>query len=273
MEEHEHLPDGNRLSIIIATILLAYALSQFFKFSGFKWNLVLPGVIFPFDINFTFLTSFLVAVLAALGTDWILSTHPHCEAHKTLQYTILPALTAWLIGIPLSTLRMGLQWWVVFALGGGLLLLVIVAEYIAVDFLDLRHTLAVITLTAVSFSLFLILAIVLRAVQARLYILIPALGIMMVLVSLRFLYLRLDGKWYPIWAISISAVICQIAIGLHYWKLFPLTFGLLLLGLAYAINSFVVSLIDSEGKHITWVEPVLMLLWIWGLSFIVGGNV
>jgi hypothetical protein len=270
MEEHQHLPDGNRLSIIIATILLAYAMTQFVQFANLRWTFELNDIVFPFEFNVTFLTSITAAILAALGTDWILHSHPHFKAGTALQHTILPALTAWLIGIPLSTLRIGIQWWVLFALGGTLLLLVIVAEYIAVDFLDVRHTPATIGLTAVSFSLFLILTTVLRAVQTRLYIFIPAIALPMALVTIRFLYLRLGGKWYPIWALVISALISQIAIGLHYWPLSPLTFGLLLLGPVYAINSLAVSLIGNDGGRLKFVEPIIILTIIWGLGFILG---
>jgi hypothetical protein len=37
------------------------------------------------------------------------------------------------------------------------------------------------------------------------------------------------------WSVGIALVIGQVAAALHYWPLSPLRFGLLILGLAYAL--------------------------------------
>jgi hypothetical protein len=86
---------------------------------------------------------------------------------------------------------MGVLWWAVFAIGGGLLILVLIAEYIVIDPSDVRHTLAAAGLTALSFTLYLILAIVLRSAGLRLFWMLPALMLAAGLVSLRTLHLRL----------------------------------------------------------------------------------
>lgn len=270
MEEHRHLPDSNRFSVLTATILLAYALTPFVTIPESKFILQLPGMVFPFRLTFSSLVAVLVALLAAVGTDWLLRGHPHLGKQNTLQHSLLPAMTAWVIGLPLSALITGPAWWVVFTLGGILLALVFLSEYIVVDFSDLRHAPATVGLTAVSFALFLILAIAVYNTALRLYLLLPALVIPMALVSLRSLYLRLGGRWCITWSIGISLVVGQIAMALHYWPLSPLSYGLFLLGPAYALTSMAGSVEEQRPWATLWIEPAVMLVIFWGLAFILG---
>ena len=187
------------------------------------------------------------------------------------QHWLLPALTAWVIGVPLNSLAVGLQWWAVFAFGGLLLVLVLIAEYIAVDPYDTLHGPAAIGLTAVSYALLLILTIALVAAGTRLYIFLPALTIAIFLVTIRSLYLRLAGRWYFGWSIGISLVIAQVAMALHYWPLSPLRFGLVILGLAYALASVAGSVEEGRPGKALWVEPVVMLVVLWGIAIALRG--
>jgi hypothetical protein len=268
MEEHQHLPDTNRLSILTATILLAYALTPFIKFPEAQFTLTLPGVVFPFSLTFGTVVAVLVAMLAAFGTDWLLRGHPHLGKRKTFLHSLLPAMTAWVIGVPISTIAMGFEWWVVFALGGILLALVFLAEYIAVDFSDVRYALAAIGLNAVSYALFLILAIAIRQPDFRLYLLLPALFFPMALVTYRSLFLRLNGRRCLTWSLGIALVICQIGMGLHYWPVSPLAYGLILIGPAYALTSLAGSIEESRSWRTLWIEPAVMLAALWGLALV-----
>jgi hypothetical protein len=257
------LPDANRLSILASTILLAYALTPFIQTSGQELSLNLPGFVFVYRLNFNTLVSFLVAALAAVGTDWLVKSHPQIGQQKPYQHWLLPALTAWVIGVPLNSLPVGLQWWAVFAFGGVLLILVFVAEYVSVDLSDALHAPATIGLTAVSFALYLILSIAMRAAGLRIYLMLPALVFAMALVVVRTLYLRLGGQWRWAWAIGVAIVVGQIATGLHYWPLSPVTFGLILLGPAYALTSMVGAIEEGRSWRTLWIEPAIMLTAIW----------
>jgi len=168
MQVRQHLPDANRLSVVTATILLAYALTPFVKLPGQEFDIQLPGFLLQIRLNFNTVVSVLVALLAAAGTDWLMQGHPTASGVARLPNWLLPALTAWAIGVPLTTLEVSTAWWGVFALGGLLLIMVLVAEYIVVDPTDLRHTPASVGLIAVSFALYLVLAISLRASSLRL---------------------------------------------------------------------------------------------------------
>jgi hypothetical protein len=268
MEAHQHLPDANRLSILTATILLAYALTPFIRFPAHLISVQLPGVYLAFNLTFTSLVAVLVALLAAVGTDWLLQNHPNLGSKNTLSHGFLPAMTAWAIGVPISSLNIGVEWWIVFTLGGVLLFLVFLSEYIVVDFSDVRHALASMGLTATSFALFLILVIAVRGAGLRLYLVLPAVVIPTALVSLRALYLHLGGKWSINWSIAIALVIGQISMGLHYFPISPLSFGLILLGSAYALVSIAGSIEQKHSLRTLWIEPAVIVSIFWGLAFL-----
>jgi len=274
-EEHQHLPNMDRLSVLAAMILLAYALLPFIQIPERNLELQVLGVFFVFKIEFSTLIAILTAGLAAAGMNWLLHDHPFFEeqgrsVHSLFQHWLLPALTAWVIGVPLNSLAASLEWWAVFAFGGLLLVLVLVSEYIAVDSFDTRHGLAAVALTAVSYALTLVLTIAMVAAGSRLYILLPALGTAIFLVTLRSLYLRL-GRWCYGWAIGITLVVGQVAAALHYLPLSPLRFGLFILGLAYALASLAGSIEEDRPARSLWVEPAIMLAVLWGLAIFLRG--
>jgi len=259
-----YLPDADRLSVLAATILLAYALTNFVVLPSREFSIQLPGLFLSFEINIRTFVAILAGGLTASGADWILRDHPALGNRTTLQHWLLPALTAWVIGLPLFNLPPGWSWWVLFIAGGGVLMLVLVAEYIVVDPDDIRYSLGAAVLTAVSFAMFLILAIVLHSVGLRLIFLVPALGFACLLVSARTLHLRLNGQWLLPESLVIALVVGQIAAALHYWPLSPVAFGLAVLGPAYALTSFMTSLAQEHPVRQSLIEPgvVLSLAWV-----------
>jgi hypothetical protein len=271
MDEHNHLPDIDQLSVLAATILLAYALTPFVQIPETNLVLRLPFAVFSYPLNFGTLVSILTAALAAVGADWLLRSHPHLGNSLHWAHLLLPALTAWAIGVPLGTLKISPEWWAVFAMGGSLLVWVFIAEYIVVDFQDSRHGPATIGLTALSFALYLILAITVRSAGLRLYLLLPALVIPLAMVCLRTLYLRIGGGLHLAWTFGIMAVTAQVVIGLQYWPLPPLPYGLILTGLAYALTSIAGSIEDGRTWPALLIEPGIVMGLLWFLAFILRG--
>lgn len=271
MEQHTHLPETNRLSVLTSTILLAYALTPFVNIPVSDLRINLPIGVFSFSINFSTIVSILVATLAGFGTDWLLRGHPHFELKSSIPHSLLPAMTAWVIGIPLSTLGFGVSWWALFAIGGVLLVLVFIAEYITVDFTDIRFAPAAVGLTALSFGLFLILAITLRAAGLRLYLVLPALALPVFLISLRTIYLRSNGQWRLSWTVCITLVVTQIATGLQYLPVKPLGYGLFLIAPAYALTSLAVSMEEGHPFRSAWPGPLIIMVILVFLGFVFGG--
>ena len=157
-----------------------------------------------------------------------------------------------------------------FLIGGLLLVLVILSEYITVDPEDTRLTVVSIGLSALSLVLFLILAVSIRASGARLYLVIPAIGIGSGLVSLRIFYLRSGRNWQYAWSLGISLILAQIAAGLHYLPLSPVQFGLLLVGFLYGLISISESVIQNQFTKRVFVEPAIIFIVILILVLILG---
>ena len=79
------------------------------------------------------------------------------------------------------------------------------------------------------------------------------------LVSLRTLRLRLGDRWCYLEAGLVALITVQIAAALHYWPLSPVTFGLALLGPAYALTKFLGNLAranrrarQSSSRRLCW---------------------
>jgi len=269
LEQHHYMPDRHSLSMVAAIILLSYALAHMVAIPSRKLGMQLPGFYLSISININTFASFLVAGLTAAGADMLLRDHPMLQKGATFQHMLLPSLTALVIGLPLAQLPLNLLWWLGFSIGGLLLLFVLIAEFITVDPQDIRHGMAAAGLTAVSFALFLTLAIILRFTSTRLFLILPALALASGLVSLRTLHLRLGGEWMLAPALVVFLIIGQLSAGLHYWPLSPVAYGLALLGPAYSLTSFFANL--GEGVQIkkAILEPALVLMLVWGAAILV----
>ena len=271
MEQTNQTPDFGRLSIISAVIILAYALVPFVQIPPQSIAIRLPWAIFNFNFDFGTLVSILVALLAALGVDWLIQTHPNREGQTFVRHGLVPALTAWVIGVPLSLLEVGLEWWVVVGLGGILLTFVLVAEFLVVDSKSNSHLPASIGLTAISFALYLILAIALQASGLRLFLLLPALVVTLFFLVSRSLFLRTSGDWNWFWSAGIAFFIGQLALGLHYLPIQPLTFGLLLVSISYPLTLLVIAMKEGRKGFSLFLEPFAMFIILFLLAIFTNG--
>jgi hypothetical protein len=270
MNQENRKIDGSRLSMVMATILLAYSLTPFINIPNRELNLQLPGFLFLLRVDYTGLVSILSAGLGATGMSWMLqSRSKELHSGKDFQHLLLPALTAWAIGVPLGALEINLQWWAVFIFGGLLLTSVFIAEYIVVDIEDQRAGLAIIGLSAVGYAVFLILCVALRGAGLRLYLTLPVYFLAAGLISWRVLTLRLSGKnsWY--WSITPAIIILQVAIGLHYLPISPIQFGLVLTGLCYSVLSFAVLFEQQVNRKWIWMEPTMIFIFFIGTALII----
>jgi Protein of unknown function (DUF5656) len=264
----KNLPDINHLSVLAAMIVLAYTLGRFIDLPGWQVSSQLPGLYIEFTIDVNMITAVLVAGMTAAGANWLMQDHPVARGKHSLEHAILPALTALVIGIPLSRVPVGLGWWMGLISGAVILVLVLIAEYIAVNLEDIRLPMATAALSAVSFALFLLLAGALRAGGVRLLYNTPALVFAAWLVSLRVTNLRLHGGWTIYESAIIAFVIGQLTAAFNYWPLTPIAFGLVLLGPSYALISLFCNLIEEKPFRQVIAEPIISILIAWGAALV-----
>ncbi|MCB9136103.1 MAG: hypothetical protein H6636_11795 [Anaerolineales bacterium] len=268
----QHFPNFDRISTLAVVTLLAYAMGRFVDLPTRTVGIEVWGVYFGFVLDANTVVSILVAGLTASGADWLIRQHPALHDRQTLQHWFVPALTALVLGEILHSLPTGLLWNIVFVIGAGLLLLVLVAEYLVVNAEDPSYPAAVAGLTALSFALFLVLAITLKSNATRLSFLMPPMAFSAGLISLRYIYLRLNlqdnftpenGRMALFAAFVISLIVGQLSVAFHYWTLSPIPFGLALLGPAYGLTNFVGNLTDGRETRRAIIEPALIWGGIW----------
>jgi uncharacterized membrane protein YozB (DUF420 family) len=269
-EEHRHMPDANRLSVLVAAILLAYALAHLIEVQPYIFQFSFFGILLSIPLNLTLAATLLSTGLTAAGADWLLRGHPHLHDESTLQHWILPALTSFVLGVPLYNLPFGPVWMASLGLGGLLLMLVFLAEYIALDSSDVRYPAASAGLAALSYVMFLILMITLSFASTRLILVaiitFPAVS----LVVLRSLHLR-TGKWEFAWSFGIALIVIQLAAALHYWPLEPVQVGLALLGPLYVLTELAINLDESISPRQAGLEAFLGLAFFWVVALLVRG--
>jgi hypothetical protein len=255
----KYLPDFDRVSVLAGMITLAYIMTHFVDIPVQQFALQLPRIYLSVQINVNTLVGILVASLTAVGVDWVFQDHPERKG-RTLPHLILPALTAWVIGLPLNQTPFGWGWWAILAGGILLLTLVLVGEYISINTDDIRQPLAAAGLTAASFALYLILATSLRSGGTRLFLALPGLALGAWLVSLRVLHLRLHGQWLIYESAIIAFIVSQFTAAFFYWPITPVVFGVLILGPTYALTSLIGGLVEESPLRQAIIEPVLAVL-------------
>ena len=268
MKEINYLPDANRVGVVTAAVLLAYALTGLIQTPEFTVELQLPGFYFAYPLSLNTVLVIMAAGLTATGMDWLLRSHPSLDKTRTIEHWLLPTLATFIIGIPLTTLPPGGIWWIGFGIGGLLLVLVFLAEYIVVEPSAPNYAVASAGIAALSYAVYLILIIVMRFGGVRLFLMAPALFIAAGLVSLRTLHLRVSQKWEFGWALGIAFICIQIVAGLHYWPVSPIQFGLVALGPLYALSTLAGNLMDDIPLRRAIVEPLTVLVLSWGIVFL-----
>ncbi|GAB4417144.1 MAG: hypothetical protein Kow002_03430 [Anaerolineales bacterium] len=269
VESKQYLPDINRLGVLSAIVLLTFALTNVIQTPQLTFELQLPGFYIETPLSLRTIMIVLATGLTATGMDWLLRGHPSLRDKAAIEFWLLPTLSTLIIGLPLWVLPGGTTWWIGFLIGGLLLIFIFVAEYIVVDPSAPSYAIATTGLTALSYAVFLILAITLRYGSARLFVLGPVLFIAAGLVSLRVLHLRLSRLWAFAWAGGIALICMQLGASLHYWPISPTQFGLALLGPLYACTTLAGNLLEDIPTSRAIIEPVAALTFAWGIALFI----
>lgn len=263
----QYLPEKNKLSVLIATILLAYSLTRFLSFPERTIAFQIAGVFIEIPINIYTIISIIVVALTASGADWLVRGHPNLKMSNPITHWLLPSLTSLVIGFPIIQLPFSPTWIASFLIGGITLTVVLVAEYITIDTEDLRQPIAASALIVVSFIIFLTFSISLRLEGYRLILTLPAIFFAGFLVSLRSIQLQQSGRLALLEAGCIALVACQVAAALHYWPISPISFGLAILGITYPLTILATNIADGNPYKNATVGPSVLFVLFWGVAY------
>jgi hypothetical protein len=268
MQATPHLPDRERLSALMAVIMIAFVVSRFVHLPGQTLAFQFVGIYLPLQVDINTAIALLLAGLTATGTDWLLQTEEVPGVHSRYRHWLLPAMTAWVLSLPLASLPFNAEWWLALILCGLFLLAVVLAEFASSSSQNRYYPLATQALSILTLSLFLILAITVRAVALRLYLALPAVGLGGLLAASRLQLLRSGQNWQPLQMVGIAFICTQLAAALHYLPLSALGYGLALLGVLYSLNHYIGALNTGEGNRQTIREAFIFLVVFWTLALL-----
>ena len=269
-DDKRYFPKLDSVSVLAATILLAYALTHFVSIPPTKIELQVVGIYISLTLDFSTIIAVLITGLTATGAAWLLSDYPQLEWVNSVQHWLLPSLTALVLWLAIEQLPFGGQWWIAASVSSIVLMLVLIAEYILVNYNNPYYIPASIGVTAISLVLYFILAMALHSAEVRLFFRVPALSFAAGLVLLRIVHLRTHGKWAIRQALLTLLLTGELVAGLHYWPLDSVSFGIALLGPIYALIELSENFLDPQSKTSFQMilRPALVLVITWGFAFL-----
>jgi len=255
------LPSVDRVGILIASVLLAFALTRLINSPRFTLTIALPGFYFAFPLTLGTGMTLLAALLSATGMNWLIGDSS--DSKPSAEHLMLPTLTTFVLGAFLTLLPDRTAWWGGLVFSAAVLASVYLAEHVTIDPSAPAYGFARAGLTALAYVLFLITATALRFSSMRMFLLIPIIFIVSGLISIRILHLDGTDSWDFPWAAGIGIVCMQIGAGLHYWQLTPLQFGIALTGPLYALTMLSVSLAENVPVRRAAIAPTLVICLAW----------
>jgi hypothetical protein len=228
-------PDVDRLSTLAALVILSYALVGIVELPllGVEWTIL--GLLVPIQIEARVIMVAIAAVLAVVGSDWLMESHPLAgDQPVSTERRILPGLAAVGLGLLVTGLEQGPALWIGLVLAALLLTAVMYAEFIVLDPGDPRREVASIGLEGLAYLLTLQAVFFFRVTGARAVFSVPAMFVFGSAIAWRLFLLRSEESRPEVQALTVGWLLAQGVWALHYWPLEPLR-GSLLLVLGYAL--------------------------------------
>lgn len=231
------IPDRDRLSVISAVIVLAYALARFLDIPSRTVGTTLFGTSLGVTLGGQFVLLVLVAALISTGSDNFLRSHPKLKENptrSTVIHWILPGATALALGMVLDRTPHGAAWWLGLAVSALFLVLVLMAEFVVVDEEDPRFGWAALGLTGLGYTAALTLFALARLSGARAAISATLMVFVAGVIALRLLVLGgASGGRAALYAGLIGLLMGEATWALNYWVTNALGVGLVMLVLFY----------------------------------------
>lgn len=234
-----YFPDRDRLSIVTAVIVLAYALARFVDIPAREYKATLFGSTIGVEMNGQLMLLLMVAALISTGSETLIRSHPRSESGygRNALHWILPGATSLALGLLLNLAPIGPVWWLGLAISACLLVIVLVAEYTVVAPVDPAYRAASLGLTALTFIVALTLFGWIRFTGTRAALSATGAAMLAALLALRLL--MLNGAAFGrglIYSGVVGLVVGQAMWALNYWRVTPTSAGLLLLVLFYVLQ-------------------------------------
>ncbi len=262
MPPTRHLPHPDRLSVLTAVIVLAYALTRVIDLPSRAVRTTLFGSALGIELNGQLLMLVLVAALISAGADTLVRSHPRLAGqprHTTVIHWILPGASALVLGAALNLAPNGLIWWLGLAVSAVVLIVVLVAEYVVVDRDDEAWDVAALGLTALSYGLALVLFALLRSLSARAVISASVAGLVAGSLALRLFVLKAaPARRSALHALVVGLVSAEAVWALGYWRVTAGSAGLLAMIPFYLTVGLAQQQLAGQITRRIWIEYAIV---------------
>ncbi|MEE8392402.1 MAG: hypothetical protein V3S14_16610 [Anaerolineae bacterium] len=237
MQETVKPLDRNRLSVLVAVLLLGSVLFRFIELPEHTWKLQPLGSPLEIHVTGTWLLTTLMVSLVCTGTNLILHDHPHLEEHPGRPIYIawiLPGIMAGLSAYLLAYINTGPLWIGGLLVTGVSISLVVSAEYTAVSPQDPGYPIARLTLNMLAYLLAFILFAVIYHTRTRSLVTATLMMFTAALLALDLLSAAdTQFRRVVLFAGIVGLIIGESTWALNYWQISAWAGGLFLLLIFY----------------------------------------
>jgi hypothetical protein len=242
--KNRYFPDVDRLSILMAVVMLGFVASQLVQLPTRTVQTSLLGSSIGIDINGETILAILVALLVGSGSDAMFRRHPELQGKpigtRTFLHWVLPSTASLGLVSLINQTPPGPLLWIELILAAVFLTLILVAEYITLYPRDANYHTARTGLTILSYLVMISLYGWLHYTGARAAINATAALLTTFLISLRLFRLNHISGANGIWgALVVALLLGQAMWALNYWFIPSIGAGLVLLCLFYIIYGVV----------------------------------
>lgn len=233
--DRRYFPSRDRLSVLTAVILLAYALARFLRLPTQQvFGTTFLGSALGVDLSGASLMLLLIAALISTGADTLIRSHPSYQGGITVTHWVVPGATALVLGALLNGVPIGVVWWGGLALSAVMLVAVLITEYLVLVRDDPYHDAAALALTVLTHLLALALFTLLRQLGARAAVSATVGGVVAAALAWRLFDLRGAEFGRSVVYAALIGLFCAEAVwAFNYWRVTPISVGVLMMLVFY----------------------------------------
>jgi hypothetical protein len=232
--------DRDRLSILLGGVGVCLILSRISQLPTQRYGIQALGSQLGVELStHWFMTALAVGLVVAQGR-LVLLDHPLCRGGQAFVFSILPALTALVVGALLSRME-GFQSWLLTMVAGMVVLgVVTTSEFRSLEPSELVRPGARLLAATLVYAIALILLTLISTAGLRALLAGPAVFVVTSLLTVRFLWSteHRSGR-VALYSGIIGLVMAQVIWALNYWRISPVSSGLLLLMIFYVATGTV----------------------------------
>ncbi len=237
MQETFEPLDRNRLSVLVAVLLLGSVLFRFIELPEHTWKLEPLGSPLEIHVTGTWLLTTLMVGLVCTGTNLILHDHPHVEKHPGRPIYIawiLPGIMAGLAAYLLTNIASWPLWIGGLVVAGVSISMVVSAEYTAVSPKSPGYATARLTLNMLAYLLAFTLFAIIYHTRSRSLITATLMMFTAALLALDLLSVA-DAQFRRVvlFAGVVALIVGESTWVLNYWQISAWAGGLFLLLIFY----------------------------------------